>query len=356
VADDLYGDTVGTTVSVIIPTRNRKHLLAETLRSVLGQRDVSVQAVVVDDASSDGTLRWLQGIPDPRVSVVAGAGRGPAAARNAGLDRAASAVVAFCDDDDLWAPDKLASQLAAMREQQAPWCTTGAVSVVGDRLAAAIPDRPPPSGDIRRSLLTRNRIPGGCSSVTVLRSHLEQAGGFDETLTTAADWDCWIRLATAPLATVDRPLVANRLGTGNMSSDVQRSEREVRQIIAKYAAAREALGVAPSWDDFLRHWAACALRAHDRKDAVRLHIRLGQRGASPYWRCAFLVAASLGWPGLQRRRDRRSQRKIPPAWQSDLRWLADYRRPPHLLKSLHQGPVTHSGAAALDPSRRNHCA
>jgi hypothetical protein len=230
------------------------------------------------------------------------------------------------------------------------------VSLVGEHLAAAIPDRPPPSGDVRRSLLRRNRIPGGCSSVTALRSHVDDAGGFDETLSTAADWDCWIRLAAAPLATVDRPLVANRLGTGNMSSDVQRSECEVRRIIAKYAAAREALGVAPSWDDFLRHWAACALRAHDRRDAVRLHVRLGQRGATPYWRSALLVAASLAWPGLQHRRDRRSERKMPSAWRSDLRWLADYRRPPHLVKTLHQGPVTQSRVDALDPSQRNHCA
>ena len=105
----------GAPVGVVIPTRDRRDLLAATLDSVLAQRDVQVEVVVVDDGSRDGTADWLRSLDDPRVRVLRNeTAIGTGAARNRGLHEVTADLVAFVDDDDLWAPDKLARQVAAI--------------------------------------------------------------------------------------------------------------------------------------------------------------------------------------------------------------------------------------------------
>src|SRR5690349_1209363 len=101
-------------VSVVIPTRNRRELLLRAVRSVLHQREVSLSVVVVDEASTDGSADAVRALGDPRVQVVRHASpRGVSQARNTGLQQVQSPWVAFLDDDDLWAPDKLSAQLEA---------------------------------------------------------------------------------------------------------------------------------------------------------------------------------------------------------------------------------------------------
>jgi glycosyltransferase involved in cell wall biosynthesis len=123
--------TAGPEVTVVIPTHNRAHVMQATLRSVLRQRDVDVRVVVVDDGSSDETPEVLGAIRDERVrwhrNERAG---GVSNARNIGLGMVATPWVAFSDDDDLWAPDKLARQLASLRaEPGAGWSCVGSVVV-----------------------------------------------------------------------------------------------------------------------------------------------------------------------------------------------------------------------------------
>ena len=122
-----------TATTVVIPTRNRRELLLSTLRSVLAQREVDVDVVVVDEGSDDGTADAVRLLGEPRARVVRhDTPKGLPAARNAGLAEATAEWIAFCDDDDLWAPDKLALQLAAARRASAVWCCAGAVEIDPD--------------------------------------------------------------------------------------------------------------------------------------------------------------------------------------------------------------------------------
>src|SRR5918997_407322 len=123
-------------VSVVVPTHNRRDLLEETLRSVLGQRDVLVEVIVVDDGSSDDTTTFLASHPDPRLrTIVHETSLGVAAARNTGLRAASKPWVAFIDDDDLWAPEKLATQVSAMQQSgDARWSCSAAIIVNEHRL------------------------------------------------------------------------------------------------------------------------------------------------------------------------------------------------------------------------------
>src|SRR5438105_2362909 len=99
-----------TLVSVVVPTRNRPRLLACTLRSILAQVDVDLELIVVDDASSPPAI-----VPtDRRVRLIRHTTQlGVSAARNTGIAAACGRWLAFCDDDDLWAPRKLTEQLIA---------------------------------------------------------------------------------------------------------------------------------------------------------------------------------------------------------------------------------------------------
>src|SRR4029453_7953121 len=99
-------------VSVVVPTRNRSALLARTLQSVLRQQDVEFEVIVVDEASTDETPAVLSALGNQRVRVIRhDSPRGLSAARNNGAAGASGEWLAFIDDDDLWAPDRLARQL-----------------------------------------------------------------------------------------------------------------------------------------------------------------------------------------------------------------------------------------------------
>ncbi len=104
-----------TTVSAIIPTRNRPVLLRRAIQAMLEQQgDHLIEIVVVFDQSDpDYTLGELS--EDCPIRVIANDQEpGLAGARNSGIAAAQGEWIAFCDDDDVWAPDKLARQLAAV--------------------------------------------------------------------------------------------------------------------------------------------------------------------------------------------------------------------------------------------------
>lgn len=99
-------------VSVVIPTRNRSHLVTRAVRSALVQTLDAIEVVAVIDEPDEATLKVLIQIEDSRLRIKAlpfhlGSGE----ARNTGVDEARSKWVAFLDDDDEWFPQKLEIQL-----------------------------------------------------------------------------------------------------------------------------------------------------------------------------------------------------------------------------------------------------
>lgn len=104
------------TVAVVIPAYNAEGTLAETISSVRNQTHRALDIVVVDDGSRDDTLAIAHEIVkiDPRVRVLKQRNSGVAAARNAGWRSTSADLVAFLDADDLWSPDKIERQLAAL--------------------------------------------------------------------------------------------------------------------------------------------------------------------------------------------------------------------------------------------------
>lgn len=98
-------------ISVVIPTYNRREKVVRAVRSALAQEGVSVEVIIVDDGSTDGTFDALNREFGDRVMVLRQVNAGVSAARNRGIDAASAEWVAFLDSDDEWLPEKLSDQV-----------------------------------------------------------------------------------------------------------------------------------------------------------------------------------------------------------------------------------------------------
>jgi len=236
------------TVSVVIPTFNRAHLVQDAVRSAAGQTAAPMEIVVVDDGSTDNTEAVLDGmasrLPVPLV-YVRQENAGGNVARNRGVKAAQGAYVAFLDSDDVWHPEKLEKQLAALGTLPgagAVYCGLREVEVETGRVLSD-PKRAYPAGDLFARLLVSD-VTAPTSTYLVKRSIMEAAGYFDETLEARQDWDMWIRVARqAPIAVVPEALVDFRHHAGPRTvSDPERELRAYRRIMDKYAGWRAEAG------------------------------------------------------------------------------------------------------------------
>jgi glycosyltransferase involved in cell wall biosynthesis len=266
---------VSPNVSVVIPTHDRLNLLRRALASALAQRYVDLEVIVVDDGSSDGTAAFLEPPPDPRVRLLQNhPALGVAASRNRGIDEARGEWVAFLDDDDLWAPDKLRSQVDALERTGRRWCYVGHVNVdLRDRVTGGEPPLPPDR--LVGALHESDVVPGGCSGVVAARGLLREAGGFDPSLQPLADWDLWLRLAAIePPAAVARPLVAYRIQPASMSADADRVLAEF-----EFLAARHGEGNRATLYRYLGWW---SLRGGNRGRAATFFLQAAIQRQSEY--------------------------------------------------------------------------
>ena len=313
-------------ITVVMPTRNRRRLLLRTLGSVRAQQGVDFEVVVVDDGSSDGTADAVAALGDPRISVVRNErAAGVSAARNAGLAAVRAPWVAFLDDDDLWAPDKLVSQVAvAADDDRIGWVCAGAVTV--DRTLRVVSGTVPPTPEVLRQLPAFNSIPGGGSGTIARTDLLQGIGGFDPELSNMADWDLWIRLdAEAPLGAVVRPLTAYLRHPTSLSHDLTDVRDEFEHTRRKHARARQERGL-PDSSRTLEWFVYRQVQAGNRRAAARAYLDLWRRYHSRKARRR--AAAALVAPGvMRRRRDRASLRRLPDGWVAEAeQWLTPLRR------------------------------
>jgi glycosyltransferase involved in cell wall biosynthesis len=262
---------------VVIPTHDRGALVVRAVEAALAQTAGDLEVVVVDDRSSDDTPARLAALAvrDPRVRPLrlASGGR-PAIARNAGVRASRGRLVAFCDDDDVWYPQKLELQLRHLEER--PGCAfvsarcrwVGAEERVWPALDAIDPTY--------ANLVAGNFVP--CSMTVVRREVLDRHGLFDEApeLTVGEDWDLWLRIARHHAFRVLPDVLGDYLVHAGGASRRRLDElRGVLTVLERLRARDRAAGrlAARRIDELRRELSRELWRAGQRPRALR--VRLG---------------------------------------------------------------------------------
>jgi GT2 family glycosyltransferase len=191
-------ETAQPSVCVVIPAYNSEATIRRALDSVAAQTFPPARILVVDDASADATAKIAQAYSGAKVEVITLAENlGAAGARNVGIRRAETDLVAFLDADDEWLPTKLEKQVELIVTEPLSTfvsCGSDLISPTGKNLGNIYRGQTVTAGDNAwKALLENNYVT--TPSVVVWRRHLEELGGFDQSLKIAEDQDMWIRLA-----------------------------------------------------------------------------------------------------------------------------------------------------------------
>jgi glycosyltransferase involved in cell wall biosynthesis len=211
--------------SLVIPVYNRRELLLEALSSVLAQTRLPTEIILVDDGSSDGSAeaaRFFLAEKGGGVSwnILTLEHSGMAGAvRNRGVEAARSEWIAFLDSDDLWEPEKLASQEAYIAAHpNVRLVHTREKWLRGDKIISQKKQKHKREGDIFSDALVKCIIG---PSTTVIRKDLwDQTGGFRENIEIAEDYELWLRITAGDaVGYIDTPLITKRAGGWDQLSE-----------------------------------------------------------------------------------------------------------------------------------------
>ena len=231
-------------VSVLMSVRNGERWVGEAVDSILGQTFDDLEFIVVDDGSTDSTGAILEARKDPRLRVIHQPPSGLTTSLNRAWRLSGAALLARMDADDVAHPDRLARQVTFLdAHPEVGLLGTGCHEISESREVIGVIVPPEDDAAIRRVLIRKN--PFVHSSVMLRRAALEAAGGYDESLPVAQDYDLWLRMSRLTrMANLPEPLVKRRLTPGRVSS-ARDTDRLRAEVAMKLRALRN--GAYPLW-------------------------------------------------------------------------------------------------------------
>jgi len=256
-------------VSVIIPTYNRLFQVCKSIESVLAQSYKNYEIIVIDDGSTDGTGEHLKEKYGSLIRYYYQKNKGPAAARNKGINQASHDLIAFLDSDDIWLPEKLERQLALMsdmsvvlsytnwkdhKEQQYPdYFSSIDLFFEEENIIVDDPVK----------LLSRT-TGSGISTITCMarKSSIVHVGCFDERMKIAEDVRLWHRLGFEGKYGV----LADVLSERGWSDDKEHLS-EPLSLDKKFESARNRLEI------YLETYARAIEADKNVQDNIRYHIQ-----------------------------------------------------------------------------------
>lgn len=237
------------TVSVILPTYNRGHLIVRAILSVLNQSYSDFELLIVDDGSTDQTQEVIARLDDSRIRYIRHKqNQGASAARNTGIKASLGRFLAFQDSDDEWLPNKLAQQVESLTQSPPKvgvvysrfWHIHGhRKSLIPSQMAKWVGWLPFKgrnlAGDLYDSLLRGNFI---TPQATLVRKEcFEKAGLFDERMPRFQDWELWLRIAKHyHFQYIDEPLVSLYFTPRSISANQRALAEAFELILLKHAA------------------------------------------------------------------------------------------------------------------------
>jgi glycosyltransferase involved in cell wall biosynthesis len=224
-------------VTAVIPAYNAEKFIGDAIESVLAQTYQPIECIVVDDGSTDATAERVARFGE-KVRLLRKVNGGVSSARNFGVAHARGKLIAFLDADDIWLPEKTARQVAVLQSHSEIALVYSGMTMVDEGLNPIGIYHPPP-GDVALANAVTLKAPTVPLSMTgmIRRETFEAVNGFDEQLSTSADFDFVCRVAMRHgLEAVDMPLALYRQHPAQMHQNLAALERDVLRILGKLFA------------------------------------------------------------------------------------------------------------------------
>lgn len=180
-------------ISVVMSVYNGETYLREAVDSILAQSYKNFEFVIIDDGSTDTTLKILQSYQDPRIVIISRSNKGLVASLNEGIKKARGTYIARQDADDRSASQRLAKQIKVAKATGAGVVGTAfaMLSTAGD----VVGQQAVHEDEAALKLALRTGNPFGHGSIMMLRSAVQAVGGYSDKVGPAEDYDLWLRLA-----------------------------------------------------------------------------------------------------------------------------------------------------------------
>ena len=183
-------------ISVVIPTLNRINTLQRALDSVINQTYKPAEIIVVDNGSSDGTLKFLRE-QYPKITTLTENKVGVSSARNKGIKKSINQWIALLDSDDAWHPRKLEVQTSMLDSALKEYSLihTDEVWFRNNKHINQMKKHKKQGGYIFERCLSLCCI--SPSSVLFKKNILDKVGLFDESLPVCEDYDLWLKICSS---------------------------------------------------------------------------------------------------------------------------------------------------------------
>lgn len=221
--------------SIVLCTYNAEAYLDECIQSLLSQTFSDFELIIVDDGSSDGTLRYLKGIKDQRIRLIElSSNHGLIYARTKGFSEAAGRYIAIMDADDIAHPQRLEEQLKVFQTQDVDVCGSFHISLdnaTGKRRARKSPIS---DSDIRALLTIYCPI---CNPSASVKTEIVRKNGYSTEYPHAEDYGLWCDIAAngGKFYNIPTPLLTYRLHAGQVSKLKRETAlHSFRKIQARY--------------------------------------------------------------------------------------------------------------------------
>ncbi|PCJ01404.1 MAG: hypothetical protein COB15_00335 [Flavobacteriales bacterium] len=224
-------------VSVIIPAYNAAPYIVETVNSVLSQTYSNFELIIVNDGSTDTTLKQLIQLQesDKRIKVIDKVNSGVCDSRNEGIKIANGDFMTFLDADDVWDYSFLECCLSKFEEKgsiQSIYTKVELINEKSEKLNQFIFAKNISS---TADVLEWKKDYVASMGCTIYRSSvIDQVGFFDSELSTAADQDFHLRVVNvAPIIALDKVLFFYRVHDNNMHQNISVMERDHLYVFKK---------------------------------------------------------------------------------------------------------------------------
>lgn len=225
-------------ITIAIPFYNAENYLADAIRSVFAQTYQNWELILIDDGSTDGSLKIAQSVKDPRVKVVSdGINRRLATRLNEVTKMAEYDFIARMDADDLIFPERLERQMQYFNnDPNLDIVTTGVYSVKNDLSVKGIRGwnyEYPTFNDV-----VEKKTPVVHAALIAKKSWY-QRHPYDETLRVAQDLDLWLRASSISdfkIKSITDPLYIYREENNITSDKILRAYKNERDMLFKYSS------------------------------------------------------------------------------------------------------------------------